>query len=69
MRIVQLKRTEKTIYELTCTNILGIKKVNKIFPYLFGWRYCKTGKEIPYKISIAVRNIAENMKIGDLKRL
>jgi len=69
MRIVQLKRVEKSIYEFTYVNFWGRKKVSKIFPYLFGWRYCNTGKIVPHYISVSIGNIAEGMQIGDLKIL
>lgn len=69
MKIVKLERTEKTIYQLTCLNLWGRKKVYKIFPFLFGWRYCDTGKNIPYRIDVSVGNIANDMEIGDVKIL
>lgn len=69
MKIIKLERTEKTVYQLTCVNIWGRKKVYKIFPFLFGWRYCNTGQEVPYFISVSVANIAKDMEIGDVKIL
>lgn len=69
MKIFKLERPENSIYLLTCVNFWGSKKQYKIFPYLFGWRYCDNGKEIPHKISVAVGNIAKGMQIGDAKIL
>ena len=69
MKIIQVKRIDESIYNLTYKTYFGRIKTAKIFPFLFGWRYCDTGKDLPYRIDVSVGNMAKNLKVNEVKTL
>lgn len=69
MKIVQLKKIDEALYELTYLNFWRVKRSVKIFPSIFEFRFSKTGKTLPYSLDLSVKNLAYKMQIGDVKTL
>lgn len=67
MKLIKITKVEDSIFEIEYRNFWGVSKTKRIYPYLNNWRWCDTGKEMPFFASTSVANLAQYIQIKETK--